>query len=83
MALYRAAPAEVVILDIFKPDKDGLETIIELRREFPHVSVVAMSGHRAVDLMLNVAKDLGAVRTLREACIRRRLDGNPSVRCSS
>jgi CheY-like chemotaxis protein len=65
--LYRTAPADVVIMDIYMPYKDGLETLIELRRDFPHVSVVAMSGHRAVDLMLRAAKGLGAIRTIEKA----------------
>ena len=62
--LYRNAPADIVIMDLFMPEKDGLETLIELRREFPHVTVVAMSGHRKVELMLRAAKGLGAIRTL-------------------
>jgi DNA-binding NtrC family response regulator len=62
--LYRAAPADVVMLDLYMPDKDGLETLIELRREFPRVSVVAMSGHRQLELMLRAAKGLGAIRTI-------------------
>jgi CheY-like chemotaxis protein len=61
---YRVAPAEVIIMDLFMPEKDGLETLIELRREFPHVAVVAMSGHRKVELMLRAAKGLGAIRTI-------------------
>jgi DNA-binding NtrC family response regulator len=64
LGLYRNAPTDVVIMDLFMPEKDGLETLIELRREFPHVAVVAMSGHRKVELMLRAAKGLGAIRTL-------------------
>jgi CheY-like chemotaxis protein len=62
--LYRAASADVVIMDLFMPNKDGLEALIELRREFPEVAVVAMSGHRKLELMLRAAKGLGAVRTI-------------------
>ena len=62
--LYRNAPADIVIMDLFMPEKDGLETLIELRRAFPQVAVVAMSGHRKVELMLRAAKGLGAVRTI-------------------
>jgi len=36
--------ADIVITDILMPDKDGLETIRELRRVFPGVRIVAMSG---------------------------------------
>ena len=43
---YRSSPADLVVMDLFMPDKDGLEALVELRKEFPHVAVVAMSGHR-------------------------------------
>jgi CheY-like chemotaxis protein len=62
--LYRIAAADVVIMDIFMPNKDGLETLLELRREFPHASVIAISGHREMNLMLKAAKGMGAVRAL-------------------
>ena len=62
--LYRVAPADVVMLDLYMPDKNGLETLIELRREFPYASVVAMSGHRQLELMLRAAKGVGAIRTI-------------------
>jgi two-component system, chemotaxis family, chemotaxis protein CheY len=40
----RLAPADVVIMDILMPDQDGLETIATLRREFPNVKVIAITG---------------------------------------
>ena len=36
--------AEVVIVDIFMPGQGGLQTIGRLRREWPAVKIVAMSG---------------------------------------
>lgn len=41
---YRAQPADLVITDIFMPGQDGLETILQLRREFAGVKIIAMSG---------------------------------------
>jgi DNA-binding NtrC family response regulator len=64
LAAYRAVPADVVVIDLVMPNKEGLETIIELRREFPQAAIIAMSGHRRMDLMLRTAKLLGAVLTL-------------------
>jgi CheY-like chemotaxis protein len=40
----RVRPADLVITDIFMPNQDGLETIEQLRREFPKVKVIAISG---------------------------------------
>lgn len=64
LAAYRAAPADVLLIDLFMPTKDGLETIVEMRREFPRSAIIAMSGHRRMDVMLRTAKNLGAVMTL-------------------
>lgn len=35
---------EVVLLDIFMPDQDGIETLREIKRTFPEVRVAVMSG---------------------------------------
>ena len=35
---------DLVISDIFMPQKNGLETIIELRQECPDVNIIAISG---------------------------------------
>lgn len=62
ISLYRQHPAELVILDILMPEKEGLETILELRREFPGVMIIAMSaaGEGAKVDLLNLAQGLGA-----------------------
>lgn len=63
--LFRAEPFELILTDIVMPNREGLETIIELRREFPDVGVIAMSGGVARSkLYLELAAELGAHRTL-------------------
>lgn len=44
MQRYRIAPADLVITDVFMPDQDGIETIQQLREEFPAARILAISG---------------------------------------
>jgi CheY-like chemotaxis protein len=41
---YQSNPANVVLLDMFMPVKDGLETIRDLLQHDPNVRVIAMTG---------------------------------------
>jgi DNA-binding response OmpR family regulator len=41
---YRSEPCDIVVTDLFMPGKDGIETIQELRLEFPEARIIAMSG---------------------------------------
>lgn len=53
----------LVIVDIFMPDQDGMETIGEIRARWPHLPIIAMSGGwRTIspDTILETAKALGA-----------------------
>lgn len=56
---------DVVLTDLFMPEMDGIETIATLRKTFPDVRVVAMSGRPGVDY-LAVARELGVNKTLRK-----------------
>jgi CheY-like chemotaxis protein len=64
--LFRSVMADLIITDILMPGKEGLETIMELRRDFPEVKIIAMSGGgRTGNLnFLDIAERLGAQRTL-------------------
>ncbi|GJL62996.1 MAG: response regulator [Nitrospirales bacterium] len=67
-AQYRAAPSDLVILDMLMPGKEGFETIRELRRDFPSIKIIAISGggeHLHVNL-LDLAKQVGANHTLKK-----------------
>ncbi len=65
MTLYREEPADLVITDLIMPEKEGIETIMELRQEFPEVKIIAMSGGSGIapELYLDLANKLGANRT--------------------
>ena len=58
--LYRERPADLVIVDMLMPELNGLDTILELTREFLNVKVVAMSGVSGKHSLINTAKLLGA-----------------------
>ena len=44
LKLSREEPPDVVVTDLLMPEKDGIETIMELRAEFPDVGILAVSG---------------------------------------
>ena len=60
----RRHPVELVITDLFMPEKEGLETIRELRRDFPSIPIIAMSGEPGMPSLLGIAKRFGALRTV-------------------
>ena len=66
LRLYREEPVELVITDLIMPEKEGFETIMELRRIEPNLKIIAISGGGRVDAgdYLPTARHLGAARTL-------------------
>jgi len=65
MKLLRKQPADIIVTDLIMPDKEGLETIMEIRQEFPQSKIIAISGGGRNDPKdyLMLAKKLGAART--------------------
>ena len=59
--LQRKEPADLIITDLFMPEQDGVETMVQLRKFAPDVSVIAISGNPLGSEMLAVAEKLGAV----------------------
>jgi CheY-like chemotaxis protein len=59
---YKERPADLVLTDILMPGRSGLEVVTELRREYPAVKIIAMSGGGAERQMsfLAEAEMLGA-----------------------
>lgn len=66
MALLDRAPVDVVITDIFMPGMDGIQALREIRKRFPAIKVIAMSGGDSSGLMdlRHDAELLGAVKSL-------------------
>jgi len=66
MRLFRKEPTDLVITEMTMPEKDGIETIRELQRDFPRVKIIAISGGgQRVDpqRVLKIARDFGAAHT--------------------
>jgi DNA-binding response OmpR family regulator len=58
----RSSEPNLVILDIFMPEKDGLEMLVELRRFASSLPVLVISGkqHLLSGCSMSLAKQLGA-----------------------
>ncbi len=65
-SLFRENPADLLITDIVMPKKEGIEIIMALKRDFPKLKVIVISGGTKVaeaddvDFLLSVAKNVGA-----------------------
>ena len=57
---------DMVVIDMVMPEKDGLETLMEIRRGSPKARIIAMSGAPRTNVMdpLSVAMKLGAVASI-------------------
>jgi len=44
LSLQRASPAELIVTDIYMPEKEGIETIRELKEQYPALKIIAISG---------------------------------------
>ena len=68
MQILARHSADVVITDIFMPGQDGILTLRQIRKQFPTVKVIVMSGGDSTG-MLDLRQDaelLGAVKSLQK-----------------
>ena len=78
---YRARAADIVLVDVFMPRKNGIDTIRELMRDDPNAVCIAMSadGDPLRRNALEFAREVGARLTLRKPIepwvLLRTLDG--------
>jgi two-component system response regulator (stage 0 sporulation protein F) len=67
LALHRQQAADLVVTDIYMPEFNGLDLLLELTREFFNAKVIAISGAQGGQASgLNVAKLLGARQTFQK-----------------
>src|SRR5207245_7504489 len=77
---HRTEPVDLVITDILMPEQEGLETIQALRREFPEIKIIAISGGVGQLNFLPLARKFGALRTLQKPCrLQQRYELVPQV----
>ena len=65
--LERHPGLEVVILDVKMPGMDGIETLKEIKRAYPLVEVIMLTGHATVESAIEGMK-LGAFDYLMKPC---------------
>ncbi|MDX6765547.1 MAG: response regulator [Candidatus Methylacidiphilales bacterium] len=68
LAIAAQGGIDVVLTDLIMPEKEGIETIMELHRRYPDMKIIAMSGGGVgrVEDYLAMASRLGAVQTLKK-----------------
>jgi DNA-binding response OmpR family regulator len=65
---FRAEKPDLVLTDIIMPEREGIATIVEIRRERPDAKIIAMSGGGRIGSadFLGMARKLGANDIIRK-----------------
>lgn len=66
MQKHHSQPMDLIVTDLFMEGQEGLETIRQLRKDFPKMPIIAMSGGDMSEAMLTVASKLGANKVLQK-----------------
>ncbi len=63
LQIIKKEPVDLVLLDFLMGDEDTFETLKELKKRYPGVPVVLMTGHGSIEMAVKAAK-LGAFHVL-------------------
>ncbi|NSW84862.1 MAG: response regulator [Syntrophobacteraceae bacterium] len=58
---------DVILLDVKMPEMDGIEALAEIKRRFPHLEVIMLTGHASVDVAVEIMR-LGGFEYLLKPC---------------
>lgn len=66
LRLHEETAFDVLLIDILMPQKEGIETILEIRKQRPGAKIIAISGGGSISAkeLLYYAKNIGANLTL-------------------
>lgn len=62
MAHLEVLEIDMILTDVLMPEKDGIEVIMEAKRKYPNIKILAISGGGFISARnyLKMARDLGA-----------------------
>ena len=62
MSMLESADADVVVMDILMPEKEGISTIVDIRKRASDIKIIAISGGGKFNRfdLLKAAEELGA-----------------------
>jgi len=50
--VLQQAVVDVVVLDVKMPGMDGIETLREIKKRFPRVEVIMLTGHASLEVAI-------------------------------
>lgn len=73
LRVYNSEQIDLVVTDIFMPEKEGMQTVLELMEKNPAVKIIAISGGGSSDKLeyLESVKDFGVQKTFAKPFVTR------------